>query len=50
MFYNCSRAKTIILIENEVTEMGGMILLSPFFILFAVLPLTKMSFTEAGVS
>ena len=49
MFCNCFRAKTIILIEKEVTEMGGMTLLSPFLILFALLPLTRASLAAQTV-
>ena len=36
-------------IEKEVTEMGGMTLLSPFLILFALLPLTRASLAAQTV-
>ena len=37
------------LIENEVTEMGGKALLPPYLVLFSVVLLIKMGFPEADI-
>ena len=37
------------LIENEVTEMGGKTSLPPYLVLFSVVLLIKMGFAEADV-
>lgn len=37
------------LIENEVTEMGGKTLLPPYLVLFSVVLLIKMDFAEADI-
>lgn len=49
MFCNYSRAENILLMEKEVTEMGGMTSLPPLLIVFTVVPLIKMNFIEADI-